>query len=234
MTPLRLLSSTLVTLLFAHQATTALLDVDWASTKCAHFHRDNGYLRYNKAHAKIYPSMLMDFDANRLALASAEYHALQNKTEAGNTYFIDSEFAMGEILDGMAVWQGKEYDVAKVSGANILLAMVLEKNSLQLLFQPDVNSKLQVQWETSVKAFEVYRVGIEILAKANDGHVRLWWYGKPVRFTSTNTTMVVGNMFPVRAKPKFGTYQGKGIDVDTFVYQIQISNEKSELDGKFF
>ncbi|GME65593.1 hypothetical protein GGS26DRAFT_596463 [Neofusicoccum parvum] len=181
----------------------------------------------------MYPSMLIDFDEKKLTLGSAEYHALQNKTEAGKRYFIGYESTMRAILDGMAVGQWRDYDVAEVSGANIPLAMVLENSSMQFLFQPDVNSKLQVQWETSVKAFEVYRVSIEILGEANDGHVRLWWNGKPVRFTSTNTTMVVGNMFPARAEPKFGTYQDKGIDVDTFVYQIQISNEKSELDGKF-
>lgn len=139
---------------------------------------------------------------------------------------------MGVIPDSMIVWQWKEYEANHDGGANIPLAMKTRDQKLHFEFQPTNGDKVEL-WSTPVKKQELYTVGIEILAKTDSGHVRLWWNGEPVTFTSSGSKAVTGNMFPGRSDPKFGTYGGEGMDIDTFVYQVQIGNIKRDLDGKF-
>ncbi|KAJ8130913.1 hypothetical protein O1611_g2710 [Lasiodiplodia mahajangana] len=184
-------------------------DVDWKGTKCAHVHHKKGWLR-------------------------AEYHALNQKTESGKTYFIGYQFAVGVIPDGLLIWQWKEYVANKNGGANIPLSIEIRKGNLQFEYAASESSKRVVQWTKAIKPNTVHTIGIEILAKKSGGHVRLWWDGKPATFSTTGTTLLEGNTFPGRSDPKFGAYGGQAVEVNTYIYQVQIGNTKSELDSKFF
>ncbi|GME59176.1 hypothetical protein GGR51DRAFT_503670 [Neofusicoccum parvum] len=185
-------------------------DTDFRGTKCAHFHRKKGDIR-------------------------AEYHALNKKTEAGKTYFIGYSFALGATPDALMVWQWKEY-VANADGgsAGIPLSLEVRDGQLRFEYQASADAGRAVQWKTPMKTDTVYTVGIEIKAAASGGYARLWWNGQPVTFATTKTATVSGNMFPGRSDPKFGAYRGEAVEVDTYVYQVQIGNKKSELDDKFF
>ena len=166
----------------------------------------------------------------------AEYHALNKKTTAGLTYFLGYEFAMGATPHALTVFQWKEYvaNNEQDGGANIPLA--LEVRNGQLCFQWQASSSVGrvTQWSTPAKVNTVYTIGIEILAKSSGGYVRVWLNGNPVTFTTTKTTTLTGNMFPGRSDPKVGAYRGEEVAVDTFVYQLQISNSKADVDAKFF
>lgn len=41
-------------------------------------------------------------------------------------------------------------------------------------------------------------------------------------------------MFPKQSEPKFGAYRGEAVEINTWVYGVQISNEQDELDEKYF
>jgi hypothetical protein len=41
--------------------------------------------------------------------------------------------------------------------------------------------------------------------------------------------MLTANTFPGRADPKFGAYRGEEIDIDTFVYNVQIGESKEDV-----
>ncbi|KAI0115647.1 hypothetical protein GGR51DRAFT_503670 [Nemania sp. FL0031] len=185
-------------------------DVDWRGTKCAHFHRKKDWIR-------------------------AEYHALNKKTESGKTYFIGYQFALGVIPDALMIWQWKEYVAnANGGGANIPLSLEVRNGKLQFEYASSASSSRVPQWTKAIKTNTVHTIGIEILAKSSGGHVRLWWDGKPATFSTTGTTLLEGNTFPGRADPKFGAYRGEVVEVNTYIYQVQIGNTKSELDSKFF
>ena len=134
------------------------------------------------------------------------------------------------------VWQWKEYKAngEDGNGANIPLSLEIRNGELQLGYSSEKGASRVPQWKTAIKPKTLYTVGIEILAKSSGGHVRLWWDGSAVKFSTTGTTTVQGNMFPGRSDPKFGAYRGEGVVVDSYVYQVQIGNSKGELDSKFF
>lgn len=135
------------------------------------------------------------------------------------------------------VMQWKEY-VANTgpdtNGANIPLSLEVRNNQLHLQYSADRNSKRAPQWSVAVKPQTVYTVALEILAKdAGQGHVRMWWDGKPVTFDTTETALLRGNLFPGRSDPKFGIYRGEAVVTDNWVYQVQIGETKADLDAKF-
>ncbi|KAI0183112.1 hypothetical protein EV127DRAFT_517215 [Xylaria flabelliformis] len=185
--------------------------VDWKGTKCAHVHHKKDFRR-------------------------AEYHALNQKTEAGKTYYIGYQFALGVLPDGLLIWQWKEYEAnnADAGGANIPLSLEIQDGKLQLGYESKWGVGRAPQWSKAIKTNTVHTIGIEILAKSSGGHVRLWWDGNPATFTTTGTTILEANTFPGRSDPKFGAYGGQTVEVDTYVYQVQIGNNKAELDAKFF
>lgn len=69
---------------------------------------------------------------------------------------------------------------------------------------------------------------------ASGGHARLWWNGRPAIFATTKTDTLDSNTFPRRGDPRFGAYRGKVLEIDAYVYQLQIETEKAELKGRFF
>ncbi|KAF2971903.1 hypothetical protein GQX73_g1741 [Xylaria multiplex] len=155
--------------------------VDWKGTKCAHVHHKEGFLR-------------------------AEYHALKGNTEAGKAYYIGYEFALGAIPDGLLIWQWKEYEANHNGGANIPLSLEVRHGKLQFEYGPGKGIKRETIWTKAINTNTVHTIGLEILAKSADGHVRLWWDGNSATFTTTGTTTIHGNTFLGRSDPKFGAY----------------------------
>ncbi|KAK0706310.1 hypothetical protein B0T26DRAFT_837247 [Lasiosphaeria miniovina] len=186
-------------------------DQDWRGEKAAHFHREVGNIR-------------------------AEYHALDKKTTAGETYFLGYQFAMGATPHALMVWQWKEYvaNNDEDGGANIPLALEIRNGNLCFRWSASSTDGRTTQWSTPAKVNTVYTIGIEILAKSTDGHARVWLNGEPVTFTTTKSTTLKGNMFPGRSDPKVGAYRGEDVEVNTFVYQLQIGTSKADLNGQFF
>ncbi|KAK8057285.1 hypothetical protein PG996_011222 [Apiospora saccharicola] len=184
-------------------------DKDWKGAKSAHFHRKKGDIR-------------------------AEYHALAKKTQEGKTYFIGYQFSLGATPDALMVMQWKEYEANTKDGANIPLSLEVRNNQLHLQYSEGKGGKRNPQWSVAVKPKTVYTVALEILAKGGDqGHVRMWWDGKPVTFDTTKSTLLKGNLFPGRSDPKFGIYRGEAVVTDNWVYQVQIGETKADLDSKF-
>lgn len=143
---------------------------------------------------------------------------------------------MGATPHALTVFQWKEYvaNNPKDGGANIPLSLEIRDGKLCLQWQSSATTGRVTQWSTPAKVKTIYTIGIEILAKKSGGHVRVWLNGKPVTFTTTKSTILKGNMFPGRSDPKVGAYRGEEVKVDTYVYQLQISNTKADLDRKFF
>ncbi|CAI6340484.1 unnamed protein product [Periconia digitata] len=182
---------------------------DWRGTKSAHFHRKKGYIR-------------------------AEMHALKEQTKAGETYYITYSFALGAIPDSLMVLQWKEYEANTHGGANIPLSLEVKNKKISLEYQADGHSKRVAQWTTDVKPNTVYKVGLEILARSDNGHVKLYWGGEQVTFSTSKEKMLVGNMFPGRSDPKIGIYRGEEVETNSYVYQFQIGTEREDVDGSYF
>jgi hypothetical protein len=85
-----------------------------------------------------------------------------------------------------------------------------------------------------VKSNTVYNIGLEILAKSSGGHVKLYWNGKQVTFSTNGEKVLTGNMFPGRSDPKIGIYRGEELEVNSFVYQFQVGTEKGDVDQRYF
>ncbi|KAI2780255.1 hypothetical protein F4815DRAFT_499788 [Daldinia loculata] len=188
------------------------LDKDWKGTKAAHFHHKAGYRR-------------------------AEYHSLKGQTKAGTTYFITYSFALEELPDGLIVFQWKEYKANNdhYKGANIPLALELRKNKLEFTHTSVWKEHgRKVQWSQDVKPRTMYKIGLEIEAKAKGGHVKLWFNGKPVTFDTTKSQTLTGNMYPGESDPKFGIYGGEDVQVDSYVYQVQIGTSQGDVDQSYF
>ncbi|KAI2615374.1 hypothetical protein GGR54DRAFT_642397 [Hypoxylon sp. NC1633] len=187
------------------------LGSDWKGTKCAHFHHATGDRR-------------------------AEYHALNGQTKSGTTYYITYKLALEQLPDGLIVFQWKEYKANndKDGGANIPLALELRGKKLELSYTLGWGQSRQVQWTQDVEPRKEYKIGLEILAKAKGGYVKLWLDGKPVTFTTTRSQVLVGNMYPGQSDPKFGIYGGQMGIVDSYVYQVQIGTSKNAVDQSYF
>lgn len=132
------------------------------------------------------------------------------------------------------VWQWKEYEANTTGGANIPLSLEIKNRQIQLGYQADGNSKRVPQWIADVKPNIVYNIGLEILAKSSSGHVKLYWNGEQVTFSTNKEKTLTGNMFPGRSDPKIGIYRGEDVETDSYVYQFQIGTEQKDVDGKYF
>ncbi|KAI6083764.1 hypothetical protein F4821DRAFT_244200 [Hypoxylon rubiginosum] len=187
------------------------LGTDWKGMKCAHYHHKAGYRR-------------------------AEYHALKSETKAGTTYFITYKLALQQRPDGLILFQWKEYKANNDHdmGANIPLSLEVRKNQLAFSHTFKWKEGRKVQWTHDVEAHQEHKIGLEILAKAKDGHVKLWFDGKPVTFDTTKSPILTGNMFPGQSDPKFGIYGGEDVQVDSYVYQVQIGTSKGDVNQSFF
>ncbi|KAI0385238.1 hypothetical protein F5Y04DRAFT_277304 [Hypomontagnella monticulosa] len=187
------------------------LDKDWKGTPAAHFHHKKGDRR-------------------------AEYHALHGKTKSGTTYFITYKFALEELPTGLIIFQWKEYggNNDKDMGANIPLTLEIRKNQLAFTHTFKWKESRKVQWAQDIKTRTEYKVGMEILAKADGGHAKLWLNGKPITFDTTKSTTLTGNMFPHQSDPKFGIYGGQDVEVNSYVYQVQIGTSKNDVDQSYF
>ncbi|KAI1408587.1 hypothetical protein F5Y13DRAFT_172318 [Hypoxylon sp. FL1857] len=173
---------------------------------------------------------------HRAGYRRAEYHSLKGQTKAGTTYFITYKFALGELPDGLIVFQWKEYKAnnAKDGGANIPLALEVRNNKLAFSHTFKWGEGRKVQWSQDIKAKTEYKVGLEISAKAKGGYAKLWLNGKPVTFDTTKSQTLTGNMYPGQSDPKFGIYGGETVTVDSYVYQVQIGTSKNDVDQSYF
>jgi hypothetical protein len=160
---------------------------------------------------------------------------LKEQTKAGDTYYLTYSFALGAVPQSLMVWQWKEYEAnSKGGGANIPLSLEIKNKKIQLGYQADGNSGRVPQWTADVKPNTVYNVGLEILAKSSGGHVKLYWNGQQVTFSTNKEKTLTGNMFPGRSDPKIGIYRGEDVETDSYVYQFQIGTEQKDVDGKYF
>jgi hypothetical protein len=123
----------------------------------------------------------------------------------------------------------KEYEANKDGGANIPLAMEIVNGQLQFQYQASSDSKREAQWSTDVTANTVYSVGI-VINTSSPGWVQLYWNGDLQGFSSIEgKSNLTATTFPGRADPKFGAYRGEEVDIDTYIYKIQIGTEISDI-----
>lgn len=161
---------------------------------------------------------------------------MKEQTKAGETYYLTYSFALGAIPQSLMVWQWKEYEANTKGGANIPLSLEIKNKQIQLGYQADggEDSKRVPQWTADVKPNTVYNIGLEILAKSSGGHVKLYWNGEQVTFSTNKEKILTGNMFPGRSDPKIGIYRGEDVEMDSYVYQFQVGTERKDVDGKYF
>ena len=143
-------------------------------------------------------------------------------------------FSLGATPNSLMVWQWKEYEANKKGGANIPLSLEVKNNQLSLGYQADSDSKRVSQWKTDVEPNTVYNIGLEILAKNGDGHVKLYWNGTQVTFSTNKEKILKGNMFPGRSDPKIGIYRGEEVETNSWVYQFQIGTERKDVEQSYF
>jgi hypothetical protein len=205
---------------------------DWRGSKAAHFHRKKGYIRCVIAATSEGTALCSKTNAH--GSNSAEMHALNKQTQAGETYYLTYSFALGAVPQSLMVWQWKEYEANTKDGANIPLSLEVKNNKLSLGYQAGNKDKRISQWTADVKPNTVYNVGLEILAKSSGGHVKLYWNGEQATFTTNGEKTLTGNMFPGRSDPKIGIYRGEDVETNSYVYQFQVGTEKRDVDGKYF
>ncbi|KAF9731469.1 hypothetical protein PMIN06_000425 [Paraphaeosphaeria minitans] len=179
---------------------------DANGTAAAHFHRDKGNIR-------------------------AEYHALNKKTQADKTYWIGYDFAVPKIQKSLMIWQFKEFvaNNANDNGANIPLALeFIDSKHLQFQYQASGTDKRVGQWQKNIIPNRRYKIGIAINTGA-PGWVELYVDGKQQGLGEGAVKRLTANTFPGRADPKFGAYRGEEIEMDTFVYDVQIGESKADV-----
>ncbi|EAW13237.1 uncharacterized protein ACLA_016830 [Aspergillus clavatus NRRL 1] len=161
----------------------------------------------------------------------AEYHALSNKVAADKTYYIGYQFRLGAIEQSLMVWQfSKEYAAnnANDGGANIPLSLEFKSGKLNFQYQDSYSGKRVSQWSATLKTDTVYSIGL-VINTASPGWVELYWDGKQQTFSSNGKTRLPANTFPGRAEPKFGAYRGEEVEIDNYVYRIQIGTSIKDI-----
>ncbi|KAF2847412.1 FAD/NAD(P)-binding domain-containing protein [Plenodomus tracheiphilus IPT5] len=207
---------------------------DWRGSKSAHFHRKKAYIRCARLPMRLSTRNESYPDTNANASNSAEIHALDKQTKAGESYYLTYSFALSAIPNSLMVWQWKEYEANNKGGANIPLSLEVKNNQIFLAYQADGKTGRITQWTADVKPDTVYNVGLEILAKSSGGHVKLYWNGEQVTFSTNKEKTLIGNMFPGRSDPKIGIYRGEDVETNSFVYQFQIGTEQKDVDSQYF
>ncbi|KAK7192981.1 hypothetical protein DPSP01_005190 [Paraphaeosphaeria sporulosa] len=159
----------------------------------------------------------------------AEYHALNQETQAGKTYWIGYDVSIKKLQKGLMIWQFKEYIANKDKGANIPLCLeVIDSTHLEFQYQASNGAKRVGQWQKTISPNQRYKIGIAINT-GSPGWVELYIDGKQQRLGDDSVKRLTATTFPGRADPKFGAYGGEAIDIDTFVYDVQIGESKADV-----
>lgn len=167
----------------------------------------------------------------------AEYHGLKGEIKADKTYYIGYTFAIQEVQQSLMLWQWKEYSANANGGANIPLALEVVNGNLVFQHQDCGTCGRNEQWKMKVSAHTVYTIGIEIFTSSKAGTARIWVDGKPMTMTADNdkgTQVVKGNMYPGDPSPKWGAYRGEEVEINTWIYDVQVGLTKSDMDKKYF
>ncbi|OGM48813.1 hypothetical protein ABOM_003028 [Aspergillus bombycis] len=180
------------------------LDKDPKGTPALHFHRKKDYIR-------------------------AEYHALKDQIEADKTYYIGYKFSLGAIQQSLMIWQFKEYSANNPNdgGANIPLSLEFKSGKLNLQYQASSDAKRVSQWSKELKTDTVYSIGL-VINTSRPGWVELYFDGEQQTFGS-GSNRLKANTFPGQADPKFGAYRGEEVQIDTYVYNIQIGTALDDI-----
>src|SRR5438270_13814020 len=82
-----------------------------------------------------------------------------------------------------------------------------------------------------LKTATTYHVGIVINTSKSNGFVQLYWNGDRATFKDNGKTTqtLEGIFFSGQADPKFGAYRGEAVDIDTYIYQIQIGTTLDDV-----
>ncbi|PYH95517.1 hypothetical protein BO71DRAFT_351226 [Aspergillus ellipticus CBS 707.79] len=184
----------------------AKLGTDPNGTAALHFHRKEGYIR-------------------------AEYHALSNKLEDDQTYYIGYKFSLGTIEQSLMIFQFKAYEGndATTGGANIPLSLGFKSGQLHLQYQADFSSQRVPQWSKTLSTDTVYSAGI-VIHTGKPGWVEFYFDGEQQTFTTSKSTRLQANTWEGRNEPKFGAYRGEAVEINTYVYNIQIGTELSDIE----
>ncbi|PIG90197.1 hypothetical protein AARAC_003665 [Aspergillus arachidicola] len=178
------------------------LDKDPKGTPALHFHRKKDYIR-------------------------AEYHSLKNQIEVDKTYYIGYKFSLGAIQQSLMIWQFKEYSANSHGGANIPLSLEFKSGKLNLQYQASGDAKRVSQWSKELKTDTVYSIGL-VINTSRPGWVELYFDGEQ-QTLSSGSTRLKANTFPGQADPKFGAYRGEEVQIDTYVYNIQIGTTIDDI-----
>ncbi|KAF2444202.1 hypothetical protein P171DRAFT_485664 [Karstenula rhodostoma CBS 690.94] len=118
---------------------------------------------------------------------------------------------------------------ANDNGANIPLSLeFVDSTHLQFRYQASSSVGRVGQWQKTINPNQRYKIGIAINT-ASPGWVELYIDGKQQVFGDERVKRLTANTFPGRADPKFGAYRGEEIDIDTFVYDVQIGENKEDV-----
>ncbi|KAF9884409.1 hypothetical protein FE257_001809 [Aspergillus nanangensis] len=174
-------------------------------TPALHFHRIKDYIR-------------------------AEYHALPGKIEADQTYYIGYKFQLGAIEQDLMVFQFKAYSGNDEDGgnANIPLSLEFKSGKLNFQYQNGYSGKRESQWSTTLSTGTVYTFGI-VINTSDSGWAELYFNGDKQTFATSGSTRLSANTFLGRNEPKFGVYRGEDVGIDSYVYNIQIGTELSDI-----
>ncbi|KAF9886525.1 hypothetical protein FE257_011432 [Aspergillus nanangensis] len=170
-----------------------------------HFHRDEGYIR-------------------------AEYHALKDEMESDTTYYIGYSLSMAQLQQSLMIWQFKEYSAYTdgSGGANIPLSLEVKEDALNFRYQASADDGRETQWSVVPELNTPHHIGL-VINTSDDGWVELYWDGEKQEFDTTGETRLSATTFPGQAEPKFGAYRGEEVEIDTYVYAIQIGTEMEDI-----
>ncbi|RAL10947.1 uncharacterized protein BO97DRAFT_471270 [Aspergillus homomorphus CBS 101889] len=182
------------------------LGTDPHGTPALHYHRKKDYIR-------------------------AEYHALPHKLEEGKTYYIGYKFSLGVIEQSLMIFQFKAYagNNAQDKGANIPLSLEFKSGQLHLQYQADNTASRVPQWSRTVDTDTVYSVGL-VIHTGKPGWVEFYFDGEQQGFsTAGGATRLTANTWTGRTEPKFGAYRGEAVQIDTYVYEVQIGTTLEDI-----
>lgn len=132
----------------------------------------------------------------------------------------------------LTAYQSKEYvaNNANDNGANIPLSLeFVDDKHLQFQYQASGSVGRVAQWQKTIVPNRRYKIGIAINT-GSPGWVELYIDGKQQALgNGVAVKRLVANTFPGRADPKFGAYRGEDIDIDTFVYDVQVGESKVDV-----
>ena len=105
--------------------------------------------------------------------------------------------------------------------------MEIVNDELQFQYQASADTGREAQWSTPVSSNERYNMGIAVNT-ATPGWVELYWNGTQ-QVWNNDEKRLSATTFPGRADPKFGAYRGEEVDIDAWVYRVQIGTEKEDV-----